>query len=111
MGNTARKAALAAYKERKVAYGIYSLRCLPTGQLWVGSAADLGTIRNRLWFGLRQGNSPNRALQAASRAHAPDEFAFEEVERLTEEMDAYFRDRLLRDRLAHWCSALGAQPI
>jgi hypothetical protein len=111
MSKVDRKAALAAYKERKVAYGVYSLRCVPTGQLWAGSAPDLDTIRNRLGFALRQGNSPNRALQAASREHAAEQFDFVEVERLTEEMDPYFRGRLLKDRLAHWCAALGAQPI
>jgi hypothetical protein len=31
-----RKAAVAAYKERKSACGIYALRCGPSGEVWVG---------------------------------------------------------------------------
>jgi hypothetical protein len=106
-----RKAAVAAYKERKVAAGIYALRCVPTGQLWAGAAHDLGMIQNRLWFGLRRGSSPNRLLQAASRDHDSDQFTFEEVECFEEEEDPYLRDKQLRDRLLHWCAALGAQQI
>ena len=43
-----RKRAVAAYKERKVEAGIYVVRCLASGQVWVGSAPDLSTIQNRL---------------------------------------------------------------
>jgi hypothetical protein len=40
-----RKAAVAAYKDRKVAAGIYVVRCAATAQQWAGSAPDL---RDRL---------------------------------------------------------------
>ena len=110
MGREQRKAALAAYKERKVVAGIYAVRCKATGQRWLGSAPNIATIQNRIWFGLRLGTSPHRDLQAAWQAHGPD-FVFEEVELLAEEDDPYFRDRMLKDRLAHWCEALGAPAM
>lgn len=35
----------------------------------------------------------------------------EVVEQLDEEKLAYARDRLLKERLEHWCAALGAEAI
>lgn len=106
-----RKAAVAAYKERKSAAGIYAIRCLATGQCWVGRAANLETVQNRLWFTLRQGGHPHRGLQATWAARGADSFAFEAIERLEEEDLAYIRDRLLKDRLAHWRAILQAEAI
>lgn len=111
MTNEQRRAALAAYKERKTAAGIYAVRCTDGGLQWAGAANDLSKIQNRLWFGLRLGTSPHRSLQAAWQAHGGKGFTFEEVERLDEELEPYFRDSLLKERLAHWCAALGAEPI
>ena len=88
MKGDARKAAIAAYKERKSVAGIYAVRCRATGAVWVGQTPTLDTIQNRIWFTLRLGNNPNRALQQAWTAHGADSFAFEVVERLPEEEDA-----------------------
>ena len=106
-----RKAVTAAYKERKAVAGIYALHCDPSGQRWVGRAMDLGTVQNRLWFMLRQGLDRSRSLQAAWTRHGPQSFTFEEVERLDDETLAYVRDKLLKERLAHWCAALAAEAI
>jgi hypothetical protein len=38
MTETTRKAAVAAYKERKIAAGIYAIRCVASDQVWIGSA-------------------------------------------------------------------------
>ena len=64
-----RKAAIAAYKKRKSAAGIYAIRCVPTGQSWVGQTLNLETIQNRIWFSLRAGGHSNRELQRAWVAH------------------------------------------
>jgi hypothetical protein len=106
-----RKAAVAAYKERKAVAGIYAMRCAPTGQSWVGRAQNLDTVKNRLWFTLRQGANPHRSLQAAWREHGAESFAFEELERLDDEALAYVRDGMLKERLAYWCARLGAEAI
>lgn len=106
-----RKAAVATYKERKVAAGIYTLRCSATGQCWAGYAPDLAKIRNRLDFTLRQKASPFASLQAAWNAHGPDGIAFEIVETLDEEALAFARASTVKARLAHWCAALGAEAI
>src|SRR5215212_2906165 len=106
-----RKAAVAAYKKRKIAAGIYAVRCIPTGAVWVGQAPDLSTIQNRLWFSLRLGGSTHRSLQDAWRAEGEEAFTFEILERLEEEEIAYVRDRLLQARLMHWSEKLQATRI
>jgi hypothetical protein len=111
MTNEQRKAALAAYKQRKTAAGIYAVRCTASRRQWAGAANNLATMQNRLWFELRLGSSPHRTLQAAWHEHGGNGFTFEEMERLDEELDPYFRDRLLKQRLTHWCMVLDAEPI
>jgi len=111
MNTTDRKAAVAAYKERKVAIGIYAIRCLPTGEVWCGRALDLGAIQNRLWFTLRQNNCRHTSLQAAWNARGETAFVLEEIERLDDETLAYVRDRVLKERLAHWCAVQNAEAI
>jgi hypothetical protein len=106
-----RKAAIAAYKERKSAAGIYALRCAATGQFWVGRAPDLTTIRNRVWFALRQGALPHPALQQAWNEHGEQDFSFVEMERLEDESSDYIRDAVLKDRLAFWQAKLNALSI
>jgi len=106
-----RKAAVAAYKERKVVAGIYAVHCVPTGQRWIGRALDLSTIKNRLWFTLHQGNNPHRTLQSAWNESGAESFALEEVERLDDEPLPYARDRVLADRLRYWCAKFDAEAI
>lgn len=74
-----RKAAVAAYKERKAAAGIYLVRCLASGERWAGQAPDLSTIWNRVWFTLRHGSHRARSLQEAWNTHGEAAFAFEEL--------------------------------
>lgn len=106
-----RKAAVAAYKERKVVAGVYVVRCATTGQQWAGSAPNLATIWNRLSFSLRQGADPHRTLQAAWREYGAENFTFEIIERVDDEKLVYGREHTLRDRLRYWCENLHAEPI
>ena len=108
---SARKAAIAAYKERKSAPGIFAIRCQATAEIWVGQTPDLEKIQNRIWFTLRQGSHPCRSLQAAWTAHGPDNFAFETCERLEEEETPYIRDALLKERALHWRAELNAEAV
>ncbi|CAO4194011.1 GIY-YIG nuclease family protein [Methylorubrum extorquens] len=106
-----RKAAVAAYRKREVATGIYAVRCVPTGAVWVGQAPDLSTIQNRLWFTLRLGNNTHRSLQDAWRTEGAEAFTYEILERLEAEEFDYVRDRLLQERLMHWADKLQATRI
>jgi len=106
-----RKAAIAAYKDRKTIAGIFLVRCAATSEAWVGQAPNLETIQNRIWFTLRQGGHPCRSLQAAWNAHGEAGLTFGECERLEDEDSAYVRNALLKERALHWQAELKAEAI
>lgn len=106
-----RKAAIAAYKDRKTVAGIYVVRCAATGGAWVGQAPNLETIQNRIWFSLRQGSHTCRSLQAAWNTHGEAGLTLGECERLKDEESDYVRNALLKERMLHWLSELKAEPI
>ena len=108
---TDRKAAIAAYKERKTIAGIFVIGCTATTETWVGQSPNLEKIQNRIWFSLRQGNHTCRSLQAAWTTHGPDSLTFAECERLEEEEIPYVRDALLKERALHWRTELDAKAI
>ena len=111
MDRETRKAAVAAYKERKPAHGVYAVICTATGEAWVGCSRHLETERNGLWFALRLGTSPYRSLQAAWTQHGEREFRFEELDRLREDFPALSRADELKKRRALWCARLQATAL
>ena len=106
-----RKAAIAAYKERKPAFGVFAVICSATGVAWVGCCRNVDTHQNQLWFTLRQGGCRHAALQAAWREHGEGEFRFEELDRLREDYPEIGRMDELRRRQALWRERLGATAI
>jgi hypothetical protein len=111
MDRAARRAVMAAYKERKAAFGVYAIICTATGQAWVGRSRHLDTQQNGLWFALRHGGSPYRSLQAAWDLHGQSEFKFEELERLRDDFPALTRPDELKRRQSLWTARLQALPI
>jgi hypothetical protein len=111
MSTSDRKAAKAAYKERKPAAGIYAVRCTPTGEAWVGAAPNLDAIQNRIWFTLRHGGDAFHSLQQACQEHGEEHFTFEELERLDEDVSPLRRSDLLKQRAAHWRATLQAREM
>jgi len=111
MQGEARRAAVAAYKERKVLSGVYAVRCLASGDVWVGAWVDLATIQNRLWFALRQDSHPRKDLLAAWRKHGEAQFSFEVLEMLDAETSPYLRASKLAERAAHWREILRAGAL
>lgn len=111
MKDPEKRQAVAAYKELKTAAGVYVLRCAATGEAWVGSAANLATLGNRLWFGLRLGTSPHRSLQAAWSAHGEAQFTLETLETLDDKDKGPLQTSLLKTRAAQWQARLGAYRL
>ncbi|VTZ23867.1 conserved hypothetical protein [Methylocella tundrae] len=111
MDRQERKAAVAAYKERKPAWGVYAIICAATGEAWVGSSLRVDTQKNRIWFELGLGKSPHAALQAAWNQHGGSVFRFEELERLREDFPELERDDELKKRQALWQSRLQASAV
>ena len=63
-----RKAAIAAYRERKTIAGIFVIHSKASAELWVGSAPNLEKIQNRIWFTLRQGLRTGRTTYRSRSA-------------------------------------------
>lgn len=106
-----RKASIAAYKERKRNAGVFAVHCQPSGETWVGSAPDLGTIQNRIWFTLKHGGTGNAGMKAAYAAHGEAGLRFEILETIDDEADDYIRGKILASRAAHWREKLAGQPL
>lgn len=107
-----RKAASAAYRQRKVEAGIYAIRCSASDEVWTGAATDVTTIRNRVWFTLRQGANPHRSLQEAWRQHGEETFSFEIVDSFDcEEETVTSRNRKLLEGVKAWSQRLGATKV
>lgn len=107
----ARKAAIAAYKERKVVSGIYAIRCTTTDEKWVGYAPDLSTIWNRISSELRYNSPRYRTLQLAWNEQGANNFSFEAIEHFEEDEHPFALDQHRKERIEHWCSTLAATKI
>jgi hypothetical protein len=108
MDASAKRAAIAAYKERKPAYGVYAVICHATGEAWVGQSRHLDTQQNSLWFALKHGRHPYRSLRAAWDLHGEAAFKFEELERLREDFSVLNRPSELKRRQGIWVARLQA---
>ena len=111
MQKAERRAAVAAFKERKVVSGVFVVRCPPSGEAWVGASRNLEAQENSLWFSLRHGAHINKTLQAAWDAHGPDAFAFEVLERLADDLSDLRRLDELKARAAQWRATLNCSAL
>jgi hypothetical protein len=109
MDKQARREMLRDYKEKKTVPGVYAVRCGPTGECWVAASRNIDAQQNSVWFGLRTGGHPNKAMQAAWMAHGEAGFGFEALERIeAEELTPLGLADLVKSRERHWVAALGA---
>ena len=97
----------ADWKDRKLDAGIYALRF--RAGTWIGKAPRLGAIENRHRFAFSTGGERNPEMAAAFAAEG--DYAFEVLEALDPKLSPMSRDRILKERLAHWLDALGARPV
>jgi hypothetical protein len=107
-----RKEIARAWRERQRSQGVFAVRCAVDGQAWVAASRNLDTAQNAVWFALRQGGHPNRALAAAWAARGEAAFAFEILEAVEKGdlTDAGLGD-LLKARERHWREKIGAAKL
>lgn len=101
-----RKAAVRAYKERKVRPGIYAVRDIATGRAWAGSAQDLDCKKNGLWHTLNDGRHLDKALQAEWTRLGEGRFDYVVLEVIEEEMTPLVLKETLKAKLAEWTRML-----
>jgi hypothetical protein len=111
MDRSERRAAIAAYKERKPVWGVFAIICRATGEAWVGKSRHLDTQQNGLWFALKLGSSPFPRLQKAWVLHGEAEFRFEVLERLREDFSPAGAADELKRRQALWRARLHAEAL
>jgi hypothetical protein len=110
MDKARRKELVRSYKERTPQQGIFAVRCRAAGRVWVAATRNLDRQKNSIWFMLRSGGHPNRAMSEAWRAHGESAFAYEILEEVRDE-NPQLVPLLLRERAAHWLSKLSASPV
>lgn len=111
LSSAARKALIADYKDRATVAGIYAVICSATGQVWVGQTRHIDTRWNGLGFTLKTGSGRDPSLQAAWNAHTPEDFRFEQLDRLpTDLSDLRLKDEL-KERAARWTARLQAETL
>lgn len=109
MDKDRRKELARAFREKKKSRGIFQLRCISSGQVWVDASPTLDTVKNRLWHFLGFGQHHNAKLQAAwNAAGGADAFEFEVVEEFEEDVNPLMVGSLLKERKAYWRAKLGA---
>ncbi|GKY89068.1 hypothetical protein [Sinisalibacter aestuarii] len=105
-GKLDRRAAKAAWRERKADWAVTSMRI--GDSVWVKLTPDPVALENRLRFMLKQGGAGLApGMVAACKAHG--EVNFEVLERLDADLSDLARERVGEARLAHWQAALGAR--
>ena len=72
-----RKEAIRAFKERPQSAGIFAVRHLASGRVFVGSGANISSLLKRQEGQLKMRLHPNPALQQAWDADGEAAFAFE----------------------------------
>jgi len=106
-----RKEAIEEFKARKVPQGVYAVRCMATGRVWVNSSRNLDATRTGLWFMLRNGSHINRALQAEWNAQGEETFQYEVLEKLADDLTPMAASDLLKEKRRYWLGRLEAQTL
>ena len=74
MDTTRKKELMEAYKNRRPEMGVVSVRCLATGESFLGTSSDTRATMNGIQVKLNGGLYPNRRLQELWKLHGPEEF-------------------------------------
>lgn len=77
-----RKELLSQYKETGTPAGIFQIKNLVNGKIFIGKAQNLPGILNSQKFQLRMGSHLNKQLQADWNELGADSFAFETLDEL-----------------------------
>lgn len=71
-----------AYKLKIRPMGIFEIKNLVNGKVFIGSTNNLDVVHNRHMFQLKQGGHPNKELQQDYNRYGPENFTFSTLEEL-----------------------------
>ncbi|MGA3048264.1 MAG: GIY-YIG nuclease family protein [Terracidiphilus sp.] len=111
LSKESRKESIRKFKERKSLLGAYAVRCVETGQVWVGVSRNLDATKNGCWFCLRNGIHREKSLQDEWNARGEAAFQYEMLDALDEDMHPLEVDGLLKGLKNDWVARLGAQSL
>jgi len=106
-----RKEAIRQFKEQKPEIGIYAVRCVTSGSVWVGGSKNLGATKNRCWFTLRNGLHREPSLQREWNASGESAFEYEILEKVDSDVHSLEIDDLLKADIHKWIERLEARPL
>jgi hypothetical protein len=109
--NAERKNAIHKFKERKPSRGVFAIRCLATGQFWVGSSPNLEAKKNGSWFSLRIGSHRAKGLQNEWNTYCEDAFEYEVLEKLADDVSPLAVADFLKEKRLEWLAQLRALPV
>lgn len=112
MSNQRKRDLVREYKERAQRRGVYVVRCTASGDVWASASPNLDAQQNSLWFQLKLGSHPNRALQEAWKQHGETAFSFEIAAELSDEdRTPYALKADLSALEAEWREKLNASKV
>ena len=106
-----RREAARNFKEQKVLAGAYAVRCAATGNVWVGTSRNLDATKNGCWFMLRSGSHQEKSLQAEWDARCEQDFEYEVLETLGDDVHPLNAAALLKETKIAWVARLSATPL
>ena len=107
----ARKEAIQKFKERKVALGVFAVRCTASGRVWVDSSRNLDAARNGNWFGLRNGSHRDKLLQQEWNSYGENAFQYEVLEKLEDDVHPLAVAARLKEMRSRWIAQLAARGM
>ena len=109
--NASKKESIRAFKERKPLLGVYAVRCLATGRVWVGTSRNLDATKNGCWFMLRSGSHQEKSLQAEWNTRGEEVFEYKILDFLDEDVHPLQIADLLKEKKSTWVARLEASPL
>ena len=77
--------------------GVYRLTCVPTGEVYFGSASNLQSRETDHYQLLRKGAHKNPRVRELSKSHKPDDFTFEIIIHTDDQEEGLLYEQLLID--------------
>jgi hypothetical protein len=110
MDKQSRRQLVRDFKEKRAPLGVFAIRCVGSGEVWVGASRNLEAQERSMRFGMRLGQYINKPMQAAWNAHGEAAMSFDVLEAIDEpDLTPMGLADLLKARERHWIAALGAK--